>query len=88
MTSLLRVLELRVDFVAREGKRTHALNGANFEMRRGEILGVLGESGSGKSTVARATLQLQRSAGRSAFHRDTLRELHPWTSQSAFHSHG
>jgi oligopeptide/dipeptide ABC transporter ATP-binding protein len=58
MTPLLNVVELRVDFVAREGKRTHALNGANFEMRHGEILGVLGESGSGKSTVARATLQL------------------------------
>ena len=58
MTSLLRVLELRVDFVERDGKRTHALNGANIEVRHGEVLGVLGESGSGKSTIAKATLQL------------------------------
>lgn len=58
MTSLLRVVELRVDFIERDGQRTHALNGANVEVRHGEVLGVLGESGSGKSTVAKATLQL------------------------------
>jgi oligopeptide/dipeptide ABC transporter ATP-binding protein len=58
MTPLLRVVDLRVDFVERDGKRTHALNGANVQVRQGEVLGVLGESGSGKSTIAKATLQL------------------------------
>jgi peptide/nickel transport system ATP-binding protein len=47
-----------VDFVERDGRRTHALNGANIEVWHGEVLGVLGESGSGKSTIAKATLQL------------------------------
>jgi len=58
MMSLLRIVELRVDFVERDGRRTHALNGANIEVWHGEVLGVLGESGSGKSTIAKATLQL------------------------------
>jgi len=35
-----------------------ALEGANCEIRRGEIVGVLGESGSGKSTLARSLLGL------------------------------
>ena len=58
MMSLLRIVELRVDFVERDGRRTHALNGANMEVWHGEVLGVLGESGSGKTTIAKAALQL------------------------------
>ncbi len=58
MMPLLRIVNLRVDFVEGDGKRTHALNGANLEVRHNEVLGVLGESGSGKSTIAKATLQL------------------------------
>jgi oligopeptide/dipeptide ABC transporter ATP-binding protein len=58
MTSLLKVLGLRVDFVEPDGKRTHAVNGANLEAQRGEVIGLLGESGSGKSTIAKASLRL------------------------------
>jgi oligopeptide/dipeptide ABC transporter ATP-binding protein len=62
MTPLLRVRDLRVDF-AGSSRRVHALNGASFEMRRGEILGVLGESGSGKSTLAKSLLQVLPKTG-------------------------
>jgi oligopeptide/dipeptide ABC transporter ATP-binding protein len=58
MPSLFRVLELRVEFVESRRKRIHAVNGASLEVRHGEVLGVLGESGSGKSTIARASLRL------------------------------
>ena len=36
-----------------------AVNGVSFEIRRGETLGLVGESGCGKSTVARTLLRLE-----------------------------
>ncbi len=38
----------------------HAVDGVTFEIRRGETLGLVGESGCGKSTVGRTILQLHR----------------------------
>ncbi|MDW8180559.1 MAG: ABC transporter ATP-binding protein [Anaerolineae bacterium] len=38
----------------------HAVDGVSFEIRRGETLGLVGESGCGKSTVGRTILQLYR----------------------------
>ncbi|MDL2397797.1 ABC transporter ATP-binding protein [Rhizobium mayense] len=39
-------------------RRTQAVNNVSFEIRRGETLGLIGESGSGKSTVARLVTRL------------------------------
>ena len=36
----------------------YAVNGVNFELRRGEVLCILGESGSGKSVTLRALMRL------------------------------
>jgi oligopeptide/dipeptide ABC transporter ATP-binding protein len=58
MPPLLRVLGLRIEFVESTRKRIHAVNGASLEVWHGEVLGILGESGSGKSTIARASLRL------------------------------
>ncbi len=43
-----------------EKKYTYAVDGVSFEIRRGETLGLVGESGCGKSTVARAIAQLYK----------------------------
>ena len=53
-TPLLQVDDLRVVF---EGKQpVHVLNGVSLEVREGECLAVLGESGSGKSVTAQAVM--------------------------------
>ncbi len=42
------------------GKKAYvkAVNGVNFSVKKGEVLGVVGESGCGKSTIGRAILNL------------------------------
>jgi oligopeptide transport system ATP-binding protein len=38
----------------------HAVDGVTFDIHRGETLGLVGESGCGKSTTGRAILQLHK----------------------------
>ncbi|MES2100418.1 MAG: ABC transporter ATP-binding protein [Pseudomonadota bacterium] len=54
---LLKVEDLRVEFKTRRGKAL-VLNGVDFEIRSGETLCVVGESGCGKSMTALALLRL------------------------------
>lgn len=51
------VLEVR-DLTVRFTQRDTAVDGVSFQLYPGEILGIAGESGSGKSTVARAVTRL------------------------------
>jgi oligopeptide/dipeptide ABC transporter ATP-binding protein len=53
--TLLDVQGLRVDFHTREGV-AHAVNGVDFTLEAGQTLGILGESGSGKSVTAQAIM--------------------------------
>jgi len=54
---VLRVRDLRVEYGTTAG-RVRAVDGVSFEISPGEIFGLAGESGSGKSTVAKALLRL------------------------------
>src|SRR5579871_610819 len=56
---LLEVKNLNVDYLASNGT-VHAVTDVSFTLRRGEILGLAGESGSGKSTMAYAISRLLR----------------------------
>src|SRR5712664_2018443 len=61
---ILEVRDLHVAYSQRDGGVWHALNGVSFSVGAGEILGVLGESGSGKSALAAALLRLLPANGR------------------------
>ena len=52
---LLEVEDLRVEFHTRYGV-AQAVNGVSFTLREGETLGILGESGCGKSVTAQAIM--------------------------------
>jgi oligopeptide/dipeptide ABC transporter ATP-binding protein len=54
---LVEVKDLRVQFDVRDGI-IQAVDGATFDIRRGRTLGVIGESGCGKSVTARAILRM------------------------------
>lgn len=54
--SLLTVQNLSLGFRAGAKGFAHILDGVNLTMRRGEIMGLVGESGCGKTTLARAIL--------------------------------
>ena len=56
-TELLRVEHLKKYFTTPKGT-LHAVDDVNFSIRTGETLGVVGESGCGKSTMGRAILRL------------------------------
>ncbi|MGH9784561.1 MAG: ABC transporter ATP-binding protein, partial [Terriglobia bacterium] len=61
---LLRVSDLRKHFPVRRGLlatvtgHVKAVDGVSFEIRRGETLGLVGESGCGKTTAGRTILRL------------------------------
>jgi len=56
---LLRVEDLVVEFRA-QGGRVKAVSGISLDLVAGETLGLVGESGCGKSTTGRAVMQLPR----------------------------
>ncbi|NOX60733.1 MAG: ATP-binding cassette domain-containing protein [Chloroflexi bacterium] len=73
-SELLRVEDLKVHFpiyggvLGRKVGAVKAVDGVSFTIRTGETLGLVGESGCGKSTTGRAIIQLQRAtAGRVFF---------------------
>jgi peptide/nickel transport system ATP-binding protein len=54
---LVEVKNLRIQFQVRDGI-VKAVDGANFEIKRGQTLGVIGESGCGKSIAAKAIMNM------------------------------
>jgi peptide/nickel transport system ATP-binding protein len=59
---VLEIRNLHVDFKTRHGV-LHALNGISFSIARGEVLGVVGESGAGKSLTGSAIIGLLEPPG-------------------------
>lgn len=64
-TPLLELCEVEVSFKSRAGslwkpQYVHAVRGVSLQLRRGETLGIVGESGCGKSTTANVLCGLQQ----------------------------
>ena len=52
---LMRINDLHIHYVTSEA-HVYAVNGVSFELKRGETLGLIGETGAGKTTIAKAIL--------------------------------
>jgi len=66
--TLLSVRDLKVHFPSR-GALVRAVDGVSFDIAAGETLGLLGESGCGKTTLGRAILRLQRATSGEVLYR-------------------
>jgi peptide/nickel transport system ATP-binding protein len=75
---LLRVEHLVVEFpVAHSSLKVHAVSDVSFDIVAGETIGLVGESGCGKSTTGRAVIQLPAPVGGSVkFDGEELTKLH------------
>ncbi len=56
--TLVRIEDLVVEFPAPGGRSVKAVSGISLDVKEGETLGLVGESGCGKTTTARALIQL------------------------------
>jgi len=63
MTAVLEVKDLRIEFPTRHGSLV-AVDGVSFAIAPGEVLGVVGESGAGKSLTGTAIIGLLEPPGR------------------------
>jgi oligopeptide/dipeptide ABC transporter ATP-binding protein len=69
---LLRVEDLRVVFPTATGQSRTVLRGVNLSVKPGEVLGLVGESGAGKTALARSILGAPPAPGRIASGRVTF----------------
>ncbi len=60
---LLEARQLRKTFLLPDGSRIRAVDGVDFPLREGETLAVVGESGCGKTTLARLLVRLETPDG-------------------------
>lgn len=86
---LLEVEGLKVHYPVRHSRKdkVRAVDGVSFQIRAGETVGLIGESGSGKSTISRAIAQLvDPTEGRVIYQGDPIYEM-PRTKRREMRRH-
>ncbi len=58
LDNVVKYFPIKAGIMRREVGRVHAVDGVSLEVRRGETLGIVGETGCGKSTLARCIARL------------------------------
>jgi peptide/nickel transport system ATP-binding protein/oligopeptide transport system ATP-binding protein len=82
---IVSVRDLQVRFQTTDRRATvKAVDGVNFDVRRGETFGIIGESGSGKTTIGRALVFLLKPSAGSILHDGIDPQALP---RKAFQSH-
>ena len=61
-TPFLKVQDLAVEYMSND-KVVHAVNGVSLELERGQTLGLVGETGAGKTTIAKSILRILPDVG-------------------------
>jgi len=81
-TPVLEVCDLVQDFLINRHFTVKAVSGITFTVARGEVFGLVGETGSGKSTVARSVMGVNRiTSGRIIFKGNEI------SNKAVFHLH-
>jgi len=74
--NLKKYFPVKKGILSRSVGEVRAVDGVSFSIKRGETLGLVGESGCGKTTVGRTILRLiEPTAGRVSFNGENLLEL-------------
>ena len=81
--ALLEVRDIVVEYAQPGRKRLRAVDGVSFTLMQGRTIGIVGESGCGKSSLARAILQLEAHTGSVTLLGEKLGELQPRALRAA-----
>ena len=75
--NLYKYFPIKSSFFRRTIGHVKAVDGISFKIKRGTTMGLVGESGCGKSTVGRTILRLQDKTDGEVFSKDELRAMRP-----------
>lgn len=82
MSDILKIEDLVIQYDTDSGC-VHALNGLSLTLREGETLGLVGETGAGKTTLARSIMGLIQCppgkivSGKILYHEGKASSIHP-----------